>query len=281
MYPVCCAGSPGGSLGIKNPPATWETQVRSLGREDPLGKRNDNSLQRPCLGNLTDRGARRGHSPRRSQRLGHDWATNAFTFWVICVRLFYFRLKQPGVAVWHSSHPAGTRAQRHTHTLSLLWACVHVALSSAAHGDPVHASAPRSCLRPPPLPLTHQSPSFPPYQPCLSLPASCRLPDPTASNLGTRWRLPWPLGFRSWALPFCSKSVLGRQQVRTAEDGLLTRMEMKRNASLLPVPVRCGTRGATPGEPVPPPWAANPSLEDAVRNVESHRFHGCLETATR
>ena len=29
---------PGGSDGIKNPPAVQETQVQSLGRKDPLGK---------------------------------------------------------------------------------------------------------------------------------------------------------------------------------------------------------------------------------------------------
>ena len=39
----------------KNLPAKQETQVQSLGGEDPLEKRNGNPLQYPCLGNPTDR----------------------------------------------------------------------------------------------------------------------------------------------------------------------------------------------------------------------------------
>jgi len=34
-----------------------ETQVRSLGQEDPLGEGNGSPLQYPCLGNPMDRGA--------------------------------------------------------------------------------------------------------------------------------------------------------------------------------------------------------------------------------
>ena len=33
-----------------------ETQVRSLGQEDPLGEGNGSPLQYPCLGNPMDRG---------------------------------------------------------------------------------------------------------------------------------------------------------------------------------------------------------------------------------
>ena len=45
---------PGGTL-IKNLPARQETQVQSLGQEDPLEKEmNGNPLQYSCLGNPTD-----------------------------------------------------------------------------------------------------------------------------------------------------------------------------------------------------------------------------------
>ena len=40
---------------IKNLPVMWETQVQSLGWEDPLEE--GNSLQYSCLENLVDRGA--------------------------------------------------------------------------------------------------------------------------------------------------------------------------------------------------------------------------------
>ena len=43
---------------VKNPPALQETQVRSLGQEDPLEKgMTSHSLQYSCLENSTDRGA--------------------------------------------------------------------------------------------------------------------------------------------------------------------------------------------------------------------------------
>ena len=42
---------------VKNPPAMQETQVRSLGREDPPGERNGYPLQYSCLENPMDRGA--------------------------------------------------------------------------------------------------------------------------------------------------------------------------------------------------------------------------------
>ena len=40
---------------VKNQPIMWETQVRSLGQEDPLEK--DNPLQNSCLANPRDRRA--------------------------------------------------------------------------------------------------------------------------------------------------------------------------------------------------------------------------------
>ena len=39
---------------VKNLPAMWETQVQSLGQEDPLDKE---TLQYSCLENSVDRGA--------------------------------------------------------------------------------------------------------------------------------------------------------------------------------------------------------------------------------
>ena len=40
---------------VKNLPAIWETQVRSLGWEDPLEKGNGYPLQYSCLENSVDR----------------------------------------------------------------------------------------------------------------------------------------------------------------------------------------------------------------------------------
>ena len=42
---------------VKNPPAMQETQVRPLGREDPLKEGNGSPLQYSCLENRMDRGA--------------------------------------------------------------------------------------------------------------------------------------------------------------------------------------------------------------------------------
>ena len=42
---------------VKNPPAMQETQVRPLGREDPLKEGNGSPLQYSCLENRLDRGA--------------------------------------------------------------------------------------------------------------------------------------------------------------------------------------------------------------------------------
>ena len=42
---------------VKNVPTMWETWALSLGREDPLEKRNGNPLQYSCLENPMGRGA--------------------------------------------------------------------------------------------------------------------------------------------------------------------------------------------------------------------------------
>ena len=60
---------------VKNLPVMQETQVWSLGREDPLEKEMANPLQYSCLENPLDRGAWRA----TAQRVGHDWMTNTFT----------------------------------------------------------------------------------------------------------------------------------------------------------------------------------------------------------
>ena len=61
---------------VKNLPAGQETQVGSLGWEDPLGKGNGNPLQDSCLENPMDRGARWAIQSMGSERVGHDWATH-------------------------------------------------------------------------------------------------------------------------------------------------------------------------------------------------------------
>ena len=47
---------------VKNLPAMLETQVRSLGQEDPLEKGHGDPLQHSCLEDLMDRGAWRAAS---------------------------------------------------------------------------------------------------------------------------------------------------------------------------------------------------------------------------
>ena len=64
-----------------------ETQVESLDWGDPLGKGMTTPLQYSCLENPTDRGAWRLHS-MVSQRVGHDWATNTFTFHYCCLKMY-------------------------------------------------------------------------------------------------------------------------------------------------------------------------------------------------
>ena len=64
---------PGGSA-VKNPPATQETQVQSLGREDPLEREmaTHSSI-------LTWRVSWTEES-MGSQRVGRGWVTDTFTF---------------------------------------------------------------------------------------------------------------------------------------------------------------------------------------------------------
>ena len=61
---------------VKNPPATWETQVRSPGWKDTLEKgMATHSIQYSCLESLMDRRATGGlqsMGSMGSQRVGHD-----------------------------------------------------------------------------------------------------------------------------------------------------------------------------------------------------------------
>ena len=64
---------------VKNLPSVWETQVPSLDWEDPLGGGNGNPLQYSCLEHpMTEEPG--GLQSMASQRVGHDRATNTFTF---------------------------------------------------------------------------------------------------------------------------------------------------------------------------------------------------------
>ena len=60
---------------LKRLPATRETWVRSLGREDSPGERNGNPLQYSCLENSMDRGAWRA-IVHRVRRGGRNLVTN-------------------------------------------------------------------------------------------------------------------------------------------------------------------------------------------------------------
>ena len=73
---------------VKNPPAMWETWVRSLGWEDsPPGEGNGNPLHYSCLENSMDRGAWRGYSTWSSkesvtsERLSPHW----WRSWKLCL----------------------------------------------------------------------------------------------------------------------------------------------------------------------------------------------------
>ena len=69
---------PGGS-DVKNLPAVQETQVQSLGWEDPLEKRMATHPSIPVWGMpwIEELG---GPQSMGSQRVRHDWVTSTFTF---------------------------------------------------------------------------------------------------------------------------------------------------------------------------------------------------------
>jgi len=62
---------PGGSDNKKDLPKMWETQVQSLGWEDPLEKGMATHSSITCLENFMDRGAWQA-TVHGSQRVGHN-----------------------------------------------------------------------------------------------------------------------------------------------------------------------------------------------------------------
>ena len=78
---------------VKNPPAVWETWVRSLGWEDPLeeGMATHSSILAWRI--LMDRGAWRLQSLGQ-QRVRHDWATEHST---ACFQFSWVHLQYPMV----------------------------------------------------------------------------------------------------------------------------------------------------------------------------------------
>ena len=63
---------------VKNLPTMWETQVQSLGREDPLEKEmaTQSSMLAGRIPWTEDPGEPQSMG---SQRVGQDWVTNTFT----------------------------------------------------------------------------------------------------------------------------------------------------------------------------------------------------------
>ena len=63
---------------LKNLPETWETQVQSLGQEDPLekGMATHSSI---LAWRIPWTEEPDGIQSMGSQRVGHDWVTNTFT----------------------------------------------------------------------------------------------------------------------------------------------------------------------------------------------------------
>ena len=61
---------------VKNPPAMWETQVQSLGKEDPLekGMATHSSILAWRIPWTEEPG---GLQSMGSRRAGHDWVTKA------------------------------------------------------------------------------------------------------------------------------------------------------------------------------------------------------------
>ena len=66
-----------------------ETQVQSLGWEDPLEK-GMQPTPYPCLENSMNREPGRLQSTR-SQKVGHNWATNAYTRAIHCRKISLFK----------------------------------------------------------------------------------------------------------------------------------------------------------------------------------------------
>ena len=71
---------------VKNLLALWETQVRSLGQEDPLEKGME-TLSSVLAWKILWTEEPGGLQSMRSQRVGHDLVANIFTFPFRCYKL--------------------------------------------------------------------------------------------------------------------------------------------------------------------------------------------------
>ena len=97
---------------VKNLPAVQETQVWSLGQEDPLekGMATHSSILAWIIPWTEDPG---GLQSMGSQRVGHNWVTNAFTFSLLPLKAGWEREEARGAI------PSPARACRHIHSLKL------------------------------------------------------------------------------------------------------------------------------------------------------------------
>ena len=77
---------------VKNLHVRQETQVQSLGRDDPLEK---GTQPTPVLLPGESHGQRSlaGYSPQGSQKLRHNWATNTFTFSNVYIHKHVYRMQ--------------------------------------------------------------------------------------------------------------------------------------------------------------------------------------------
>ena len=121
---------------VKNLPAMQETQVRSLGQEDPLekGMTTHSSILVWRIPWTKDPG---GLQSVRSQRVRHDWVTNIFTlsynYIHIHIYIYYNFVSQEETHVLNShhklkylSHIISERRKICIHTHSYLYVCVYV-----------------------------------------------------------------------------------------------------------------------------------------------------------
>ena len=84
---------------VKNQPAMQEIWVRSLGFEDPLekGMAAHFAILAWRISWTEEPG---GLQSMGSQKVGHDWAINTFTFWIVYVLFhFLFNLPEPASKV--------------------------------------------------------------------------------------------------------------------------------------------------------------------------------------
>ena len=77
LFSIYVLGVPWWLRWVKNPPAMQETWIRYLGWED-LG--HGNPLRYSCLENPHGQRSLMGYTSMESQRVGHNWVTNAHTY---------------------------------------------------------------------------------------------------------------------------------------------------------------------------------------------------------